>query len=35
MLSDPDAATSGRAMEAMLHMKKIDIEALTRAYEGQ
>jgi predicted 3-demethylubiquinone-9 3-methyltransferase (glyoxalase superfamily) len=25
MLSDPDAATSGRAMEAMLHMKKIDI----------
>jgi predicted 3-demethylubiquinone-9 3-methyltransferase (glyoxalase superfamily) len=35
MLSDPDAAKSGRAMEAMLYMKKIDIEALTRAYEGQ
>jgi predicted 3-demethylubiquinone-9 3-methyltransferase (glyoxalase superfamily) len=35
MLSDPDAAKSGRAMEAMLHMKKIDIEALKRAYEGQ
>jgi predicted 3-demethylubiquinone-9 3-methyltransferase (glyoxalase superfamily) len=35
MLSDPDAGKSGRAMEAMLHMKKIDIEALTRAYEGQ
>jgi predicted 3-demethylubiquinone-9 3-methyltransferase (glyoxalase superfamily) len=35
MLSDPDAAKSGRAMEAMLHMKKIDIDALTRAYEGR
>jgi predicted 3-demethylubiquinone-9 3-methyltransferase (glyoxalase superfamily) len=35
MISDPDAAKSGRAMEAMLHMKKIDIEALMRAYEGQ
>jgi predicted 3-demethylubiquinone-9 3-methyltransferase (glyoxalase superfamily) len=35
MLSDPDAAKSGRAMEVMLHMKKIDIDALTRAYEGQ
>ena len=35
MLRDPNAATSGRAMEAMLHMKKIDIDALTRAYEGQ
>jgi predicted 3-demethylubiquinone-9 3-methyltransferase (glyoxalase superfamily) len=35
MISDPDAAKSGRAMEAMLHMKKIDIDALERAYEGK
>ena len=35
MLSDPDAAKSQRAMAAMLQMKKIDIDALTRAYEGR
>jgi predicted 3-demethylubiquinone-9 3-methyltransferase (glyoxalase superfamily) len=35
MISDPDAEKSGRAMEAMLQMKKLDIAALTRAYEGQ
>jgi predicted 3-demethylubiquinone-9 3-methyltransferase (glyoxalase superfamily) len=35
MLSDPDAAKSQRAMVAMLQMKKLDIEALTRAYEGR
>jgi predicted 3-demethylubiquinone-9 3-methyltransferase (glyoxalase superfamily) len=34
MLSDPDAAKSQRAMEAMLHMKKIDIDTLKRAYDG-
>jgi predicted 3-demethylubiquinone-9 3-methyltransferase (glyoxalase superfamily) len=34
MISDPDAAKSGRVMEAMLRMKKIDIAALERAYAG-
>jgi predicted 3-demethylubiquinone-9 3-methyltransferase (glyoxalase superfamily) len=34
MISDPDAEKSGRAMEAMLQMKKLDIEALQRAYDG-
>ena len=34
MLSDPDAAKSQRAMNAMLQMKKIDIAALRRAYAG-
>lgn len=35
MLSDPDARKSERVMQAMLKMKKIDIEALKRAYEGR
>jgi predicted 3-demethylubiquinone-9 3-methyltransferase (glyoxalase superfamily) len=35
MIRDPDMAKSQRAMAAMLQMKKIDIDALTRAYEGQ
>jgi predicted 3-demethylubiquinone-9 3-methyltransferase (glyoxalase superfamily) len=34
MISDPDSAKSGRVMEAMLQMKKIDIEELERAYAG-
>jgi predicted 3-demethylubiquinone-9 3-methyltransferase (glyoxalase superfamily) len=34
MLSDSDAEKSQRVMEAMLHMKKIDIEKLKRAYGG-
>ena len=34
MINDPDAQKSERAMEAMLHMKKIDIEALKRAITG-
>ncbi len=34
MLSDPDPAKSKRVMEAMLKMKKIDIEALKRAHQG-
>jgi predicted 3-demethylubiquinone-9 3-methyltransferase (glyoxalase superfamily) len=34
MINDPDAEKSQRAMAAMLHMKKIDIEALKRAYAG-
>jgi predicted 3-demethylubiquinone-9 3-methyltransferase (glyoxalase superfamily) len=35
MLSDPDEKKSGRAMEAMLQMKKLDIAALERAYSGR
>jgi predicted 3-demethylubiquinone-9 3-methyltransferase (glyoxalase superfamily) len=34
MMSDSDPARSGRAMTAMLQMKKIDIAALKRAYAG-
>ena len=34
MMADPDSEKSGRAMEAMLQMKKIDIAALKRAYRG-
>jgi predicted 3-demethylubiquinone-9 3-methyltransferase (glyoxalase superfamily) len=34
MINDPDAEKSQRAMAAMLHMKKIDIETLKRAYAG-
>jgi predicted 3-demethylubiquinone-9 3-methyltransferase (glyoxalase superfamily) len=35
MLSDPDPEKSKRVMEAMLKMKKIDIEGLKKAYEHQ
>jgi predicted 3-demethylubiquinone-9 3-methyltransferase (glyoxalase superfamily) len=34
LMGDPDPAKSGRAMEAMLKMKKIDIAALKRAAAG-
>jgi predicted 3-demethylubiquinone-9 3-methyltransferase (glyoxalase superfamily) len=34
MISDPDAKKSGKAMEAMLKMKKLDINELKRAYGG-
>lgn len=34
-LQDKDAEKSQRAMQAVLQMKKIDIEALKRAYEGK
>jgi predicted 3-demethylubiquinone-9 3-methyltransferase (glyoxalase superfamily) len=34
MLSDPDSGKSQRVMEAMLQMKKIDIAALKKAYQG-
>ena len=33
LLNDPDPEKSGRVMKAMLQMKKIDINALKRAYE--
>jgi predicted 3-demethylubiquinone-9 3-methyltransferase (glyoxalase superfamily) len=34
MMTDPDKEKSGRAMEAMLQMKKLDIAELKRAVEG-
>ncbi len=34
LLMDPDPVKSGRVMEAMLQMKKLDIAALERAYAG-
>ena len=34
MISDPDSKKSERAMQAMLQMKKIDIDELKRAYAG-
>jgi predicted 3-demethylubiquinone-9 3-methyltransferase (glyoxalase superfamily) len=34
LLSDPDRKKAGRVMDAMLQMKKIDIEGLRRAYNG-
>ena len=34
MVIDPDPARSGRVMEAMLQMKKLDIAELKRAYAG-
>lgn len=33
LVSGPDSPASRRAMQAMLEMKKLDIEALRRAYE--
>jgi len=35
MISDPNRAKSQRVMDAMLKMKKIEIEGLKRAYAGQ
>jgi predicted 3-demethylubiquinone-9 3-methyltransferase (glyoxalase superfamily) len=35
MMMDPDAKKSGRVMKAFLTMKKFDIAALKRAYEGE
>lgn len=33
-LRDPDPARSKRAMDAMLQMRKIDVDGLRKAYEG-
>jgi len=35
LMSDPDPAKTGRVMEAMLQMKKIDIAGLRRAYQQE
>jgi len=35
LLSDSDKEKSGRVMQAMLEMKKIDIQKLKQAYEGK
>jgi predicted 3-demethylubiquinone-9 3-methyltransferase (glyoxalase superfamily) len=35
LLSDKDAKKSQKVMQAMLQMKKIDIEGLEKAYKGQ
>ena len=35
MLKDPDSEKSQRAMNALLQMKKLDIGALERAYDGK
>ena len=35
LISDPDPQKAGRVMEAMLKMKKIDIDQLKRAYAGR
>jgi predicted 3-demethylubiquinone-9 3-methyltransferase (glyoxalase superfamily) len=35
LMSDPDREKSGRAMQALLQMKKLDIAALKRAAEGR
>jgi predicted 3-demethylubiquinone-9 3-methyltransferase (glyoxalase superfamily) len=35
MLSDTDAAKSGRAMNAMLQMDKLDLKRLQQAYDGE
>ena len=34
MLSDKDAATSKRVMDAMLQMEKLDLKRLQQAYDG-
>lgn len=34
MLADPESAESQRAMEAVLRMKKLDLAAIQRAYQG-
>ena len=35
LIGDPNSEKSQRAMKAMLQMKKIDIEAIKRVYEGK
>ena len=35
MISDPDPVKAQRAMQAMLQMRKIDIEGIRKAYAGE
>jgi predicted 3-demethylubiquinone-9 3-methyltransferase (glyoxalase superfamily) len=35
MMTDKDAQKSGRVMQALMQMKKLDIEKLKQAYEGR
>jgi predicted 3-demethylubiquinone-9 3-methyltransferase (glyoxalase superfamily) len=35
LLSGPDAEKSGRAMNALLQMKKLDLDAIRRAHDGE
>ncbi|HET9040990.1 MAG TPA: VOC family protein [Gemmatimonadales bacterium] len=35
LMSDPDKEKAGRAMEALLQMKKLDIAELKRAFDGK
>jgi predicted 3-demethylubiquinone-9 3-methyltransferase (glyoxalase superfamily) len=35
MITSKDAVKSGRVMKAMLQMKKLDLPALQRAYDGR
>ena len=35
MMSDSDRAKAGRVMNALMQMKKLDIAALQKAYEGE
>jgi predicted 3-demethylubiquinone-9 3-methyltransferase (glyoxalase superfamily) len=34
-MNDPDAEKAGRTMQALLKMKKLDIEGLRRAHDGE
>ena len=34
MITDPDSSKSQRVMQALLKMKKLDMETLKKAYEG-
>jgi predicted 3-demethylubiquinone-9 3-methyltransferase (glyoxalase superfamily) len=34
-IGDPDPEKAGRAMQAMLKMKKLDVEALRKAHDGE
>ncbi len=35
MINNPDSEKSGRALQAMMQMQKLDIAALERAYKGE
>jgi predicted 3-demethylubiquinone-9 3-methyltransferase (glyoxalase superfamily) len=35
MLNDPDAAKSGRVMQALLQMEKLDLSELEKAHQGR